>query len=109
MAALALLPIALALAADRYRNLGHAVAGPRLVGGPRLAHRRRSAVAAEGIIGWNVERSFFQRRAGLATLTATTAAGEQHYDVQDVEIAEALRVAEALLPGLAEPFLERTG
>ena len=64
-------------------------------------------MAAEGIIGWNVERSFFQRRAGLATLTATTAAGEQHYDVQDVEIGEALRVAEELLPGLAEPFLER--
>ena len=109
VAALALLPIALALAADRYRNLGHAVAGPRLVAARGSLIRRRSAVAAEGIIGWNVERSFFQRRAGLATLTATTAAGEQHYDVQDVEIAEALRVAEALLPGLAEPFLERTG
>ena len=109
VAALALLPIALALAADRYRNLGHAVAGPRLVAARGSLVRRRSAVASEGIIGWNVERSFFQRRAGLATLTATTAAGEQHYDVQDVEIAEALRVAEALLPGLAEPFLERTG
>ena len=69
--------------------------------------RRRCVLAAEGIIGWNVERSFFQRRAGLATLTATTAAGHQHYDVQDVEIGEALRVAEELLPGLAEPFLER--
>jgi putative membrane protein len=109
VAALALLPIAVALAADRYRNLGHAVAGARLVASRGSLVRRRSAVASEGIIGWNVERSFFQRRAGLATLTATTAAGEQHYDVQDVEIAEALRVAEALLPGLAEPFLERTG
>ena len=58
-------------------------------------------------IGCNVERSFFQRRAGLATLTATTAAGHQHYDVQDVEIGEALRLAEELLPELAEPFLER--
>ena len=102
-------PIALALAADRYRNLGHAVAGGRLVAGHGSLIRRRSAVAAEGIIGWNVERSFFQRRAGLATLTATTAAGEQHYDVQDVEIGEALRVAEELLPGLAAPFLERAG
>jgi putative membrane protein len=63
-------------------------------------------VSAEGIIGWNVERSFFQRRAGLATLTATTAAGHQHYDVQDVDLGEALRVAEELVPGLAGPFLE---
>jgi putative membrane protein len=109
VAALALLPIALALAADRYRNLGHAVAGGRLVARRGSLVRRRAAVAAEGIIGWNVERSFFQRRAGLATLTATTAAGEQHYDVQDVEIGEALRVADELLPGLAAPFLERTG
>jgi putative membrane protein len=85
------------------------VAGGRLVAGRGSLVRRRAAVAAEGIIGWNIERSFFQRRAGLATLTATTAAGEQHYDVQDVEIGEALRVAEELLPGLTAPFLERTG
>jgi putative membrane protein len=109
VAALALLPTALLLAADRYRGLGHAVAGGRLVAGHGSLIRRRSAVAAEGIIGWNVERSFFQRRAGLATLTATTAAGEQHYDVQDVELGEALRVAEELLPGLSAPFLERAG
>jgi putative membrane protein len=109
VAALALLPVALLLAADRYRSLGHAVAGGRLVAGRGSLIRRRSAVAAEGIIGWNLERSFFQRRAGLATLTATTAAGEQHYAVQDVEIGEALRLAEELLPGLAAPFLERAG
>jgi hypothetical protein len=29
--------------------------------------------------------------------------------VQDVEIGEALRVAEELLPGLASPFLEPVG
>jgi putative membrane protein len=109
VAALALLPIAVALAADRYRNLGHAVVGGRLVAAHGSLVRRRAAVGAEGIIGWNVGRSFFQRRAGLATLTATTAAGEQHYDVQDVEIGEALRVAEELLPGLASPFLEPVG
>ena len=61
-------PSALALAADRYRNLGHAVSGPRLVAGGGSLVRRRPP-GAEGIIGWNVERSFFQRRAGLATLT----------------------------------------
>ena len=107
VAALALLPAAAALAADRYRNLGHAIAHGRLVASSGSLVRRRCVLAAEGIIGWNVERSFFQRRAGLATLTATTAAGHQHYEVHDVEIGEALRVAEELLPGLAEPFLER--
>jgi putative membrane protein len=107
LVAVVALPVAAALAADRYRNLGHAVAGRRLVARSGSLVRRRCVVGAEGIIGWNLERSFFQRRVGLATLTATTAAGHQHYDVQDVEVAEALRVAEELLPGLVEPFLER--
>jgi len=107
LVALVLLPVAALLAADRYRNLGHAVADASLVVRSGSLVRRRSILSAEGIIGWNLERSFFQRRAGLATLTATTAAGQQHYDVQDVELGEALRVAEALVPGLAAPFLER--
>ena len=105
VAGLALLPVAAALAADRYRSLGHAIAGRGLVVRRGSLVRRRCMIAAEGIIGWNVERSFFQRRAGLATLVATTAAGDQHYDVQDVELAEALRLADELVPGLLSPFL----
>jgi putative membrane protein len=104
--AVVLLPVAALLAADRYRNLGHAVADLSLVVRSGSLVRRRCVVSAEGIIGWSVERSFFQRRVGLATLTATTAAGQQHYDVQDVDLGEALRVAEELVPGLAGPFLE---
>jgi putative membrane protein len=103
--ALVLLPVAAVLAADRYRSLGHAVADASLVVRSGSLVRRRCVVSAEGIIGWNVGRSLFQRRAGLATLTATTAAGQQHYDVQDVELGEALRVAEELVPGLTAPFL----
>jgi len=105
VAGLALLPVATALAADRYRSLGHAIAGRGLVVRRGSLVRRRCAIAAEGIIGWNVERSFFQRRAGLATLVATTAAGDQHYDVQDVELGEALQLADELVPGLMSPFL----
>jgi putative membrane protein len=104
--ALALLPVAVALAADRYRNLGHTVAAASLVARAGSLVRRRDVLSAHGIIGWNVERSFFQRRSDLATLTATTAAGRQHYDVMDVEVGEALRAAEELVPGLLEPFLE---
>jgi putative membrane protein len=104
---LALLPAVVVLAADRYRSLGHAVAGNRLVTRAGSLVRRRHVLASEGIIGWNVGRTLFQRRAGLTTLTATTAAGRQRYDVQDVELGEALTVAEHLLPGLLEPFVER--
>jgi putative membrane protein len=107
LAVLSLLPAVVALAADRYRSLGHAIADGRLVTRGGSLVRRRHVLAAEGIIGWNFGRTLFQRRAGLATLTATTAAGRQRYDVQDVELGEAVAVADALRPGLLEPFLER--
>jgi putative membrane protein len=106
IATVALLPALVALAADRYRNLGHAAVGGRLVAATGSLVRRRYVLDADGIIGWNLGRTLFQRHAGLATLTATTAAGRQRYDVQDVDLAEALAVADALLPGLLDPFLE---
>jgi putative membrane protein len=108
LAALALLPAVLALAADRHRSLGHAVASGKLIARSGSLVRRRHVLDADGIIGWNVGQTVFQRRAGLVTLTATTAAGRQHYDVQDVELGEALSVAESLRPGLLDPFVERS-
>jgi putative membrane protein len=108
LAALALLPAVLALAADRHRSLGHAVASGKLIARSGSLVRRRHVLDADGIIGWNVGQTVFQRRAGLVTLTATTAAGRQHYDVQDVELGEALSVAESLRQGLLDPFVERS-
>ena len=99
------LPVAAALAADRFRSLGHAVVAGRLVTRLGSLVRRRSMLTCEGIIGVNLSRSYFQRRAGLVTLTATTAAGRQRYDVPDVEAAEALRVADEAMPGLLAPFV----
>ncbi|MFF3668792.1 PH domain-containing protein [Microtetraspora malaysiensis] len=103
--ALACLPLAALLAADRYRSLGHAMTPEYLVTRWGSLVRRRVALERDGIIGWNVTRSFFQRRAGLATLTATTAAGRQGYGVSDVAMSEAIDLAAAGLPGLLDPFL----
>jgi putative membrane protein len=102
---LALLPLGAALAYDRYRSLGHALVGRTLVTRGGSLVRRRCVLAREGIIGWNLEQSFFQRRAGLATLVATTAAGRQRYAVQDVPIEEAVSFADQAVPGLLTPFL----
>jgi putative membrane protein len=104
-AALVLPPLAAVLAADRYRSLGHAVVAGTLVARRGTLVRRRAALRTEGIIGWNVRRTLFQRRAGVATLSATTAAGRQRYDVQDVADDDVVRIAEAAVPGLLEPFL----
>ena len=46
--------------------------------------RRRDCIAAPGIIGWTVRQTLMQRRAGVATLIAATAAGVKHYQVIDV-------------------------
>ncbi|WP_205825873.1 PH domain-containing protein [Microbispora catharanthi] len=105
LTAAALLPLTALLAADRYRSLGHALTSGYLVTRWGSLARRRVALECDGVIGWNIERSFFQRRARLATLTATTAAGKQGYQVRDVDLTEALRLAAAGTPGLLDPFL----
>jgi putative membrane protein len=105
-ASLVSVPVAVALAADRARSLGHAVTATSLVARTGSLVRRRAMLSRAGIIGLNLRRSFFQRRAGLVTLTATTAAGRQAYAVPDVADAEALRVCEEAMPGLLAPFLE---
>ncbi|WP_344949952.1 PH domain-containing protein [Sphaerisporangium flaviroseum] len=107
--ALVLTVPAMPLAADRYRSLGHTISGGHLVTRWGSVVRRRVALDRDGIIGWNLRRSFFQRRAGLATLTATTAAGRQGYSVWDVDLAEALRTADQGIPGLLTPFLVSAG
>jgi len=105
LGSLALLPCGALAAADRYRSLGHAVVDGDLVSAAGSLVRRRHVLDCEGIIGWNLRQSFFQRRSGLVTLTATTAAGRQAYHVADVAAPEALRVAGEALPGLLAPFL----
>ncbi|HEU5421527.1 MAG TPA: PH domain-containing protein, partial [Streptosporangiaceae bacterium] len=90
LASLVLLPVAAALAEDRYRSLGHRLAGGWLITRTGTLVRRRSIMSAEGIIGWRVHQSWFQRRQGLVSLAATTAAGRQHYVAPDIPHAQAL-------------------
>ncbi|WP_236796670.1 PH domain-containing protein [Amycolatopsis sp. GM8] len=104
---LALFPIGALLAEDRYRNLGHVLLGRRLVFRHGSLVRRRYMLSSDGVIGWVVHRSFFQRRAGLVSLTATTAAGRQHYTCADLPAAEAVALAHDAVPGLLDPFLVR--
>ncbi|MFI6643606.1 PH domain-containing protein [Streptomyces sp. NPDC050504] len=101
------LPVAAALARDAYRALGHAVSGGYLVARSGSVRRTTVALQRGGVIGWTVKQSVFQRRAGLLTVTATTAAGSGAYAVYDVAEGEGLEFAADAVPGLLEPFLER--
>lgn len=89
---------------DRYRALGHAVTDDHLVTRHGSLDRQRVVLDRNGIIGWKVEQSFFQRRAGVATLVATTAAGAQHYDVLDVPVDRAYAVLAEISPELTSEF-----
>jgi putative membrane protein len=97
---LALLVVAAGLAEDRFRNLGHARAAGHLVTRSGSLVRRRAAVVEDGVIGWTMRRTFFQRRQDLMTLTAATAAGRQGYRVVDVDRATGEALVDACSPGL---------
>jgi putative membrane protein len=90
------------LAADRVRALGHRVDGSWLVARAGSLERRRDCIAAAGIIGWTVRQTFWQRRAGVATLIAATAAGVKRYQVIDVPAELGWSIAATASPWVAD-------
>ncbi|MEU4385573.1 PH domain-containing protein [Promicromonospora sp. NPDC023805] len=110
ISALVLFPVAIALANDAYRALGHTLTGAYPAGYlvARSGTVRRATVALQrrGIVGWTVRQSWFQRRAGLVTVVATTAAGTGAYAVRDAAEADGLALADAAVPGLLRPFID---
>lgn len=86
------------LAFDRARSLGHRVGDGWLVARSGSLTRRRDCVAAAGIVGWTVRQTLFQRRAGVATLIAATAAGVKRYELLDVPADLAWAIAAATSP-----------
>jgi len=102
---IAIVPLAALLAWDRGRSLGHIVQDGWFVVRIGSLIRRTSVVSCDGVIGWNLHQSFFQRRLGLVNLSATTAAGRQRYMAQDMSLGEAVATCEEAVPGLLQPFL----
>jgi putative membrane protein len=90
------------LAFDRSRALGHRVDDGWLVARAGSLHRTRDCIAAPGIIGWTVRQTLMQRRAGVATLVAATAAGVKRYRVIDVPADAAWAIAAAASPWVVD-------
>lgn len=98
-----LLTVAAALlAVDRARALGHRVDSGWLVARTGSLDRRRDCLDTAGIIGWTVRQTLLQRRAGVATLVAATAAGQKRYQVIDVPAAQAWAIVSAASPWVAD-------
>lgn len=94
------------LAADRARTLGHAHVEHHVVARSGSVVRRRDTLADEHVIGWNLRATWFQRRVGLTTLSATTAGGPQAVTVLDVPEGRAVALAHAVLPDVVGQFLD---
>lgn len=99
-------PLALMFAWDAYKNLGHALSERYLVVRRGAVRRSTVALRRSGVIGWTIRQSVFQRRVGVLTLIATTAAGAGAYLVPDVDRSEGLSYADEAVPGLLRQFLE---
>ena len=96
---------ALRLGTIAYRNLGHGLLGRYLVTRHGVPGRRTVALRRDGIHTWSISQTVFQRRAGLATLWFTTAAGDGRYGVYDLAAADAVAFAVETLGDQLEPFL----
>lgn len=109
---LLLVPLALAvvaLAADRWRGLGHGDLAGHVVMRSGSLTRRRDILGHGHVIGWTTRATWFQRRVGLLTLTATTAAGGSGaITVPDIPGDDAVALALVATPGLLDPFLAGT-
>ncbi len=90
------------LAVDRIRALGHRVDAEWLVVRAGSVDRHRDCVQTAGIIGWTVRQTWFQRRAGVATLVGATAAGTKRYVLIDVPADIAWTVAATASPWVAD-------
>lgn len=96
-------------AVGSYRGLGHGLHPKYLVVRKGMAVRDTVTLERSAVIGWRITRSPFQRRVGLASVSATTASGEGMYTVGDVGLGQGLAWADEAVPELLAPFLVREG
>lgn len=91
---------------DRYRSLGHGYDGDQVSVRSGSMRRKHAVVHRQAVIGWRWNQTIFQRRVGLATLTATVGAGTGGYSAIDVAMDDSVRFAATVSPTMLRPFVE---
>jgi putative membrane protein len=102
--ALGLAALGIPLALDRYAGLGNAVDGRAVSVRSGSLRRRQVVLERRGVIGATVRQTFFQRRAGLATLTLATGAGSGGYEALDIGAADAVALLREVDPVRVAPL-----
>jgi len=72
----------------RYASLGHAVGPDSFAVRSGWLVREEAVLQRRAVVGWRVRQSFFQRRAGLATVVACVGAGNGGYAALDLAADE---------------------
>lgn len=96
--------LAVALAEASYKHLGHGITDQHVMSGHGTLGVTREVLERSGVIGWVIRQSFFQRRRGLATLVATTAAGSESVEILDIPLPMAMALAREATPEAFESF-----
>ncbi|MEE6295772.1 PH domain-containing protein [Georgenia wangjunii] len=97
----ALVPVSVVAGHGYYRALGHRLDDDYLYLRRGFFSHRTDVLQARGINGAHVSQSPVQRMLGLASLTVTTAAGEQGYTGVDLALADAAALAATLTDEVA--------
>jgi putative membrane protein len=95
LAGVVLAVLGVPLGLGRYASLG-SVAGPTSFSvRSGWLSREQAVLQRRAVVGWSVRQSFFQRRAGLATVVACVGAGSGGYAALDLAADEVPRFAVA--------------
>jgi putative membrane protein len=97
-ACLALAALGIPLALDRYAGLGNATDARSVSVRSGALRRRQVVLLRRGVVGATVRQTWFQRRAGLATVTIATGAGSGGYEAIDIGAADAVRLLREIDP-----------
>lgn len=79
------LPVGWWLTRDNISGLGHLITDDQVVLRSGSVFRSTVVLTRAGLLGWNLRQSPGQRRLGLVTLVATSAASPGHFRLPDVD------------------------
>jgi putative membrane protein len=88
VAGLALTVLGVPIGLGRYASLGHATGTGSFTVRSGWLVREQAVLQRRAVVGWQVRQSFFQRRAGLATVLACVGAGRGGYAAVDLAADE---------------------
>ena len=81
------------LGIDRYRSLGHAAEGDAFAVRSGSLVRQTTVMQRRAVVGWKIQQSYFQKRAGVSTVIALVGAGTGAYSALDAASEDALDLA----------------